>query len=131
MHWMEEYGFLPWWSHVEEYASDPNRHFPGLIASRIDWLRDRYLESQGKASRPLVIKPKESPPTVRDVYEKLWRETHALSWFLVYRMLTGSEGSSSDDAIGLAAGNAMSQELGIAPRYTMELRITVGAEGQG
>jgi hypothetical protein len=133
-HWMEEYGFLPWWSHVEEYASDPNRHFPGLIASQTYWLQTRYLEKQKSSEKDdgrWVVKPKETPPTVRDVYDKLWREAHAFSWFLVYRMLTGSDGSSSEDAIGLAAGNGMSQELGIAPRYTMELRFTLGAEGQG
>jgi hypothetical protein len=43
-------------------------------------------------------------------------------------MLAGSDGSSSADAIGLAAGSQMSQDLGIAPRYTMELLITVGEE---
>jgi hypothetical protein len=133
MRWMDEYGFLPWWSHVEEYASDPNRHFPGFIVSGTSWLQHRYLErekSSQKVDARWAVKPKETPPTVREVYDKLWRDTYAFSWFLVYRMLSGSEGSSSDDAIGLATGNEMSQELGIAPRYTMELRITVGAEGQ-
>jgi len=135
MHMMEEFGFLPWWSHVQEYASDPNRHFPGLIASSIYWLQNQYLEkdqsSTSKSDGRWTVKPKHSPPTVRDVYERMWDDTHAFSWFIVYRMLTGHEGSSQDDAIGIARGDGMSQELGIAPRYTMELRITVGGEAQG
>lgn len=111
MHMMEDNDFLLEWSHIVEYASDPNRHFPGLIASRIHWLL--------------------SPPTVSDVYEKMWDDTHALSWFIVYRMLAGHEGSSQDDAISIARGDGRSQELGIAPRYTLEPRIRVGGENQG
>lgn len=132
-HWMEEYGFLPWWSHVEEYASDPARHFPGLIASKTYWLREAYLEKQKSPTGDArwAVKPKERPPSVREVYDRMWGETHALSWFIVYRMLTGCEGASSDEALGLAQGDAMSQELGVAPRYTLEIRITVGGEGQG
>jgi len=133
-HMMEEYGFLPWWSHVEEYSSDPERHFPGLLASRPGWLEQRYFDRQktddGKSSR-LVPKPKQSAPTVRDVYERMWEDTHALSWFLVYRMLMGHEGSSNDEAMRIAQGDGLGPELGIAPRYTMELRISVGSEGQG
>jgi len=131
-HSPEGYEFLPWWSHLEEYASDPKRHFPGLLASRPGWLEQRYFERQatdnGKSNR-LVLRPKQSAPTVRDVYERMWEDTHALSWFLVYRMLMGYEGASDDEAIGIAQGKRL--ELGVAPRYTMELRISVGAEGQG
>ncbi len=78
-----------------------------------------------------VLRPKQSAPTVRDVYERMWEDTHALSWFLVYRMLMGYEGSSDDEAMGIAQGEGLALELGVAPRYTMELRISVGAEGQG
>lgn len=132
-HWIEEYGFLPWWAHVEEYAADPNRHFPGLIASRAYWLQTRYLEKQSSSSNTArwIGKPKQPSPTARDVYERLWNDAHALSWFLVYRMLTGSEGSSAPEAIGIATGDATAMDLGIAPRYTMQLRISVGGEGQG
>lgn len=130
-HWMEEYGFLPWWSHIEEYASDPNRYFPGLIASKTYWLRDGYLDQEKSTSshQQWAVKGKQSAPSVRDVYDRMWNETHAFSWFIVYRMLTGPEGASGDDAIGLAQGDSTSQQLGLVPRYTMELRITVGGEG--
>jgi hypothetical protein len=130
-HMIEEYGFLPWWSHVEEYASDPQRHFPGLLASRPGWLEQRYFERQqdGNATR-LVPKPKTSAPTARDVYERMWEDTHALSWFLVYRLLMGHEGSSDDEAMRMARGEGLGPELGVAPRYTLELRISVGTAAQ-
>jgi len=132
MHWLEEYGFLPWWTHIMEYAADPGRHFPGLLASQIHWLRDRYFDNrtEGKIRRR-VERDKVPHPSVREVYERLWGDIHALSWFLVYRVLMGYEGSSSDEAIGLARGDGMSQEIGIAPRYTMELRVSVGGEAHG
>lgn len=134
MHMMEEFGFLPWWSHIEEYSSDPQRHFPGLIASRVQWLQNQYLEREQSASskndRSWTVKPKHPAPTVREVYERMWDDTHAFSWFIVYRMLTGHEGSTQDDAISIARGEGISHELGIAPRYTMELRITVGGDRQ-
>jgi len=65
MHMMEDFGFLPWWSHIEEYASDPNRHFPGLIASRIYWLQNQYLEkeqsSSSKSDGRWIVKVKAAP----------------------------------------------------------------------
>jgi hypothetical protein len=132
-HWIEEYGFLPWWLHVQDYASDPNRHFPGLIASTTYWLREQYLErdQSQKDNSKWVVKAKQAAPSIRDVYNRMWNETQALSWFIVYRMLMGSEGASGDEAIGLAQGDGMSQELGVAPRFTLELRITLGGEGLG
>jgi hypothetical protein len=72
-----------------------------------------------------VPKPKQSAPTVRDVYERMWEDTHALSWFLVYRMLMGYEGSSDDEAMKIAQGGGLGLELGVAPRYTMELALAL------
>jgi hypothetical protein len=131
-HWIDEFG-LAWWSHLEEYASDTNRHFPGLIASTTYWLRDQYLEHEqsAKDDSRWVPKPKQAAPSVRDVYDRLWKQTHALSWFVVYRLLMGYEGTSDDEAISLARGDVTAQDLGVAPRYTLELRITVGGEGPG
>ena len=126
---MEEFGF-PWWSHLEEYASDPNRHFPGLMASKLYWLQNEYLEHQdGSSSIRWAAKSKQPAPTVRSVYERMWNDTQALSWFIVYQMLQGREGSSSDEAVSMARGEGASQDFGIAPRYTMELRVSVGGDG--
>jgi hypothetical protein len=132
LHWIEENGFLHLWTHVYEYASDPNRYFPGLLASRPSWLEHRYFEHQtsdGEKNSHLVPKAKQNAPTVREVYERMWQDTYALSWFLVYRMMMGYEGSSDDEAMRIASGGAIGPELGIAPRYTLELRISVGGEG--
>ncbi len=133
-HWIEEYGFLSCSGHLDEYASDPKRHFPGLLVSWPNWLEERYFDrrrsADGTGSR-LVRKPKQTPPTAREVYERMWNDTHALSWFLVYRMLMGYEGSSDNEAMKIASGGGIGRELGIAPRYTMELTISVGGEGEG
>jgi hypothetical protein len=131
LHWIEEFGFLSWWTHLTEYASDPARHFPGLLASKIYWLRERYFDksSAAGATSRWVAKPKVPALSVRELYERLWNDVYALSWFLVYGMMMGYDGSAADAALGLARGDEMSQELGLAPRYTMELRITVGGEG--
>jgi len=79
----------------------------------------------------LIPKKKPSAPTVREVYERMWRDINALSWFLVYKMLMGRDGSTDDEAMGIARGGGMAADLGIAPRYTLELRISVGDQIQG
>jgi lipopolysaccharide biosynthesis regulator YciM len=86
-----------------------------LIASRIYWLREEYLEQEVQSSsKPAKHRaPNQSDvlPTVRSVYERICNDTRALSWFS--EMQQGREGSSSDEAIGMARGGGTSQELGI------------------
>jgi hypothetical protein len=44
MKWFEEGPlFLAEVQHLHEYASDPARHFPGLIVSDIGWIENEYL----------------------------------------------------------------------------------------
>jgi len=128
MEWFEEGPlFLAEAQHLHEYASDPSRHFPGLIVSDIGWIQHEYLGDGDKPS-PSKRKPK---TTSRDVYQRLWNQTDPLSWFLVYGMVMGRRGSSGRRSLALVMGNAEAAtqvDFPILPRYVMTVRVEVGTQ---
>ncbi len=114
--------------HLHEFASDPSRHFPGLIVSDIGWLESEYFPNGNQPAPPMPRKPK---TRARDVYERLWAHTDPLSWFLVYGMLMGRCGSSGRRALALVMGNpdaATQMDFPILPRYVMTVRVEVGTQ---
>jgi hypothetical protein len=129
MEWFEEGPlFLAEAQHLHEYASDPARHFPGMIVSEIDWLKHEYLGNDDKSQSHHKRKPRTA---ARDVYQRLWHQTDPLSWFLVYGMLMGRRGSSGKRALELVRGNAEAAaqtDLPVLPRYVMTVRVEVGTQ---
>jgi hypothetical protein len=109
--------------HLYEYASDPDRYVPGLIASQLDWLKREYLGNS---------KPKSPNPTARQVFEQSWQETFPFSWYIVYRILMGNAGSSKPSAIDFVRGQ--SNDLDFSdfsfPRYTLTVSVSVGTAEQ-
>lgn len=128
MKWFEEGPlFMSETQHLHEYASDPDRHFPGLIVSDIGWIEHEYFGNGDKAM-PHKRKPR---TTARDVYQRLWNQTDPLSWFLVYGMLMGRRGSSGSRALALVKGEAEKApqtDFPILPRYVMTVRVEVGTQ---
>jgi len=65
--------------HLYEYASSPSRQIPGLVASRLAWLRSHVAQSgTGPRKRPAT------KPTGRQLFEQFWDGAQPLSWFIVY-----------------------------------------------
>ena len=109
-----------------ETASDPTRHFPAVLTSRIGWLVDKNFEERdGK------LKDRHSHESLltRHVYERLWDDVMPLSWFLVYRMLLGNSGSCGLNALRLVRGQlGDSDEVTVVPRYVITLAVEVGTQ---
>jgi len=110
--------------HLFDTASDPARHFPAVLTSRIGWLVDKYFEERdGKLKGP----HSHEPVLARHVYERLWDHVMPFSWFLVYRMLLGDSGSCGLNALRLVRGQlGDSDEVTVMPRYVLALGVEVG-----
>jgi hypothetical protein len=113
--------------HLYEFASDPGRHVPGLLASRLDWLLANY--SGTSQSNRGVRSGSKTKPTVREVFERLWNEVTPFSWFIVYGMLLGGAGSSEKAGIDLVRGASVDEDadLPVAPRYVLTVEVQVGS----
>lgn len=112
--------------HLYEIASDPDRHSPGLIATSVRWLAERYLEWP-EHSGPRV-REKKRKPSARDVFEQMWNEAHPLSWFLVYGMLLDRRGSSTPADLALVRGETVAENVDtlVLPRYVVTVRVEAG-----
>jgi hypothetical protein len=107
--------------HIYELVSDHERHIPGLLASKIEWLGEKYLAIENSEVR---IRPKIPKPSIREAFEHLWTQVFPFSWFIIYRMLLGHEGSSEPAVIRLVRGQNTNSP--ILPRYVLTVRAEVG-----
>ena len=107
--------------HIYELASDHQRHTPGLLASKIEWLGEKYLEIENSE---IKIRPRIPKPSAREAFEHLWTQVFPFSWFVVYRMLLGREGSSGPGAVRLVRGQNINSP--ILPRYILTIHAEAG-----
>ncbi len=107
--------------HLYEFASDPKRHVPGLLASSISWLAEVWIDNRLRKSKPVA----------REVFERLWHDVEPLSWFLVYGMILGRAGCHEGGALDLVRGRGsaveqFSAETPILPRFVLTVDVEVG-----
>jgi hypothetical protein len=111
------YDYAMGW-HLYEYSSDPERHVPGLLVSRLEWFDDLPIARLNKRL-----------PTARDAFQRHWGSVCPLSWFIVYGMLLGGSGCASDAAVRLVRGQAEVADPPVLPRYVITIEVEVGQPG--
>lgn len=112
--------------HRYDLANDPNRHAPGLLASRLGWLVNEYIDIQ--QDRQFVTKPRKDKPTAQQAFQHYWDDVYSLSWYIVYKMLMGDGGCSDSISMSIVRGNEKEQNTDnpILPNYVMTLRVEAG-----
>lgn len=112
--------------HLYEFASNPGRQIPGLVVSSLGWLAHEV--ERGAPIGPRARRRGPYAPTVRETFERLWSETHPLSWFLVYEMLGGRAGTADGDALRVVCGHVKenAEEETPLPRYVLTVRVQLG-----
>ena len=107
-----------------EEALDRNRPHPSILVSRLSWPLRRYFDWKNEV-RVGPKSPQPKPPTVAEAYGELWNDFHPLSWFVV-ALLRRYTGSEKPEHLDLALGRVSDELPELSPRYTFEVKLTVG-----